>query len=696
LNAALDAVAGPIQATARCLGSVARGEIPGHLQEPWAGDLVPLRDGLNACIDAIHALIQDSDALVQHALAGKLTTRADAARHPGDFARIVDGMNRTLDAALAPVNATSRVLERLADRDLRARVMGRFLGEHARITDAANETSGALHDAISQVSRAVKQLSDAATQIASSSQSVASGAALQASSLDSISGSIQTVSSTTRQAAESARVASTLAQAARTAAGDGTAAVEQLQAAMAKIRQSAEGTGQIIRDVSDIAFQTNLLALNAAVEAARAGEAGRGFAVVAEEVRSLALRAKQAAAKTEDLIRQSVKQTGQGDDAARRVAETLLQIAQGVGSVTDSVTQIAGLAESQASGTAQVTRALSEMAKVTQQNAASAQESSSAAAELSAQAEELASMAASFRLQDRTFRIGFANVSVSNPWRVAMLDMMKAEAAKHAGVELHCTDANDDPAQQVRDVEELLARGIDLLLIAPATPDGVNGAIENAMARGTAVVPFDRSCTTDRFTARVVLDDVRNGELSAQSMVGALRRRFGAPRGKVVIIQALMGTGPQIDRQQGMMNVLSRYPEIEIIAQPPADYSRAKAQEVMQGLLRDHRRIDGVLVHEGSMAVGAYEAIERAGRGAELTMVAIDGYNGLLKLIKAGKVESTVLFPAGLGAEALLVGLRILGGESLPKLVKLPNIEVTRVNVDAYLDPARPDDAWTY
>ena len=96
------------------------------------------------------------------------------------------------------------------------------------------------------------------------------------------------------------------------------------------------------------------------------------------------------------------------------------------------------------------------------------------------------------------------------------------------------------------------------------------------------------------------------------------------------------------------------------------------------------------------MAVGAWEAIEHAGRAAEITMAAIDGYNGLLKLIKAGKVEYTVLFPAGLGVEALLVGLRILGDEKLPKQVRLPNVQVTSLNVDAYLDPERPDDAWTY
>ena len=190
-----------------------------------------------------------------------------------------------------------------------------------------------------------------------------------------------------------------LAEVARGAAGEGTAAVEQMQSAMSRIRASAEGTSQIIRDINDIAFQTNLLALNAAVEAARAGEAGRGFAVVAEEVRSLAMRAKEAAAKTEERIRQSVKEAGEGETSARRVVEELGRIAGGIGKVTDIVSEIAGSAREQAAAIDQVTRAVGEMDKVTQQNAASAEESSASAAELSGQAEELAAMVASFQLE---------------------------------------------------------------------------------------------------------------------------------------------------------------------------------------------------------------------------------------------------------------------------------------------------------
>jgi len=180
--------------------------------------------------------------------------------------------------------------------------------------------------------------------------------------------------------------------------------VEQLQGAMGKIKASAEGTSQIIRDINDIAFQTNLLALNAAIEAARAGEAGRGFAVVAEEVRSLALRAKEAAMKTEGLIRESVRQAGEGESTARQVAGKLGEIVTGIGKVSDLVSEIAAAAKEQSGGIDQVSRAVTEMDKVTQQNAASSEESSSAASELSAQAEELAAMVGAFQLARKAGR----------------------------------------------------------------------------------------------------------------------------------------------------------------------------------------------------------------------------------------------------------------------------------------------------
>jgi methyl-accepting chemotaxis protein len=171
-----------------------------------------------------------------------------------------------------------------------------------------------------------------------------------------------------------------------------------MSVAMAKIKSSAEGTSQIIKDINEIAFQTNLLALNAAVEAARAGEAGRGFAVVAEEVRSLALRSKEAAMKTEELIKESVRQAGEGETTSREMAGKLSEILDGIEKVSGIVNEISASAKEQSAGVDQINRAVADMNKVTQQNAANSEESSSAAAELSSQSEELAAMVSSFQL----------------------------------------------------------------------------------------------------------------------------------------------------------------------------------------------------------------------------------------------------------------------------------------------------------
>jgi methyl-accepting chemotaxis protein len=413
VNRTLDAVTAPLAATAGYLERIARGDVPEEIHEAFEGDFQAIRRSLEICVAAIHLLVTDASRLVEAAVVGRLDVRAEADRHQGDFQKIVVGVNETLDAMLAPVQEASQVLERLSRRDLRARMAGSYLGDHARMKESLNTMGEALHGVLSQVASSVEQVSSAATQIASSSQAVASGASQQASSLEETTHALESVLSMTRRASESAQQANQLAQAARGAATAGVAAVQQMHEAMGKIKASAESTSQIIRDINDIAFQTNLLALNAAVEAARAGEAGRGFAVVAEEVRSLALRAKEAASRTEGLIRQSVQQAGQGEATSRQVSARLGEIVEGVGRVSAIVSEIAAAAREQTSGIDQMSRAVGEMDKVTQQNAASAEESSSSASELSGQAEELAAMVATFQLADAApARRGTARVAL--------------------------------------------------------------------------------------------------------------------------------------------------------------------------------------------------------------------------------------------------------------------------------------------
>jgi methyl-accepting chemotaxis protein len=401
MNRILDAVVGPLRVTAGHVARIGRGDVPAPIDAPWAGELGALRDDVNRCSAAVSALLSDMQSLTGAALDGRVGERGDAARHQGDFGKVVQQVNSTLDALLAPVDEATAVLGRLAERDLCARMAGSYRGDHATMKQALNATAEALEGALAQVSAAAGEVTSAVGQIASASHLVAEGASQQSSALTETRTRLDEMRTSTARAATNAKRASELASVARSSAGDGQVAMDGMGVAMQAIRASAESTSQIIKEVNEIAFQTNLLALNAAVEAARAGDAGRGFAVVAEEVRSLALRSKEAAQRTEELIRGSVQKTSEGEAVSRAVASKLGEIVGAVTQVAEIVGEISESAAEQASGIERVGRAAADMQVVTQQNAAHSVQSSSAATELASQAQELSSLVGAFRVSER-------------------------------------------------------------------------------------------------------------------------------------------------------------------------------------------------------------------------------------------------------------------------------------------------------
>ncbi|HSM91769.1 MAG TPA: cache domain-containing protein [Anaeromyxobacteraceae bacterium] len=382
------------------LGAYAHGDFRPVLA-PLPGKQAVANERLDLLRGNLHALAADARALTQAAVDGRLGARADVGRYRGDWAKVIEGLNETLDAVVAPVEEATRVLEALARRDLSVRARTDWRGDHARLAEAINATAGSLQGALRQVAEAVEGVARAAEQIAAGAHSVADGASAQAHAVERTSAELEAIAAEAVQSAASAQEASARTKAADAAATGGASSIERMTGTMGRVRQAAEGTSLILKDMSEIAFQTNLLALNAAVEAARAGEAGRGFAVVAEEVRSLALRSKAAAARTEGLIRESVRQVAEGEETSRQVATTLAEIAATVAEATALVGRIDGAARAQAEAIGGVRRNVEAVDRVTQQNAASAEQSSSAAAELSAQAEDLAAMVGSFHVERR-------------------------------------------------------------------------------------------------------------------------------------------------------------------------------------------------------------------------------------------------------------------------------------------------------
>ncbi len=398
LNAVAEAYRGPLELSASGVRLLAEGRVPGPVTGEYQGAFDDLKRNWNTLIDTMTRRSADLRKLHGAAAEGRLEVRAEASAYSGYNQAMVEGFNGLLAEVARPLLEATEVLERLAERDLTVRMTGEHPGDFGRLREAINATAEALEQALAQVTASTGEVKTAAAQIAATSQSLAAGASQQAAALEETGGALQAMAGLARRGDDRAREAHALTGSAHAAAGEGAEAMRAMQASMEKIRASAEGTSQIIKDVTEIAFQTNLLALNAAVEAARAGEAGRGFAVVAEEVRSLALRSKEAAGKTEALIRTSVRHSGEGEAAAKVVAARLSDIAAAVSRVTAIVGELSEVAREQAGGAEEVTTAVGQMSAVTQHNAASSEESSAAAAELARQAEALAHVLASFQV----------------------------------------------------------------------------------------------------------------------------------------------------------------------------------------------------------------------------------------------------------------------------------------------------------
>jgi methyl-accepting chemotaxis protein len=346
----------------------------------------------------IKRMCDDAVYLSKQALDGNLKARADVSLHRGDYAKIIQGINDTLDAIVNPLSEAMNVMDRLSHKDLTARVNGSYNGDLNNLKNNINLAAKNLESSIVQVGIAVDQISSASNEISSGSQTLAEATSEQASSLEEIASSLEEISSLTGNNADNAKSGLKLADLAVQAVEEGNTAMTKMNAAMDAILKSSLETGKIIKTIDEIAFQTNLLALNAAVEAARAGDAGKGFAVVAEEVKNLAMRSAEAAKNTNVLIDESTNNSELGSGIVEQVTKSFLEMKEKFNKVKSIVNEISASSDEQAHGVSQISTGVGEMNRVTQQNAANAEESAAAAEELSGQAADLRGMVNQYTL----------------------------------------------------------------------------------------------------------------------------------------------------------------------------------------------------------------------------------------------------------------------------------------------------------
>jgi ribose transport system substrate-binding protein len=288
------------------------------------------------------------------------------------------------------------------------------------------------------------------------------------------------------------------------------------------------------------------------------------------------------------------------------------------------------------------------------------------------------------RQKSSKYLVGFSQCNLGEPYRVVMNAAAAAEAGNHSEMEVVYSDAQKDNSKQVADVEAFLRQRVDLLIISPNEAKPLTAVVRKAYEGGTPVLVLDRSVEGDAYTCFIGADNREIGRRAGEQVVKMLQEK-----GRIVEIKGMPGSPPAIERSEGFREVIRKYPGLEIIHDPVANWERDEGKTQMEIALKAHEKIDLVYAHNDPMAIGAWLATKASNRDSLIQFVGIDalpGPDGGIKAVLDGKLAATFVYP-NCGKEAIQIAARILNGEKVPKRMALETALITRENAAQFYKP---------
>jgi ribose transport system substrate-binding protein len=265
------------------------------------------------------------------------------------------------------------------------------------------------------------------------------------------------------------------------------------------------------------------------------------------------------------------------------------------------------------------------------------------------------------------FTIGVSNGFISSEWRTQMLQNMEEVAASYAdqgiNIELVVESANVDVQGQIQQIQNLVNRGVDAIIINPNDQAALNLALEDAVAQGIVVVAVDQE-----ISAQGVYNVAINQKEWAMESARWLAETLGG-EGKIILIEGFVGHPANEARMEGVEEVLAEYPNIEVVGRESGSWDQATAQQVTSDLFASIPEIDAVWTQDG-MAQGVWTAI-RTANPDPFPIGTGEGHAGFLKLWQEIKAEHpdfqsfAVCNPPGQGADGLRIAVELLQGKQV-------------------------------
>lgn len=274
--------------------------------------------------------------------------------------------------------------------------------------------------------------------------------------------------------------------------------------------------------------------------------------------------------------------------------------------------------------------------------------------------------------------LAFSQGDNGNSWRVTNTDDMQAQAEAR-GYEFIWADAGADPSKQLSDIQDLLSRKPDILVVAPVQTEALTPCVDMASQAGVPLITIDRAVGADigtgTYVAKIEQDFTEIGRQCGEYVAEFLTDKYGEPKGKVLEISGTVGASASIDQSNGIREVLKQYPDIEIVDSQSGDYSRATARSVMDDFLNKYPEgsVDFIISYNDEMSFGAMQAMEDAGRTDLLgAIVSKDGMRDALEAITEGRIYACVQCTPYFGETTMDLVEKVLKGESFESAISVP------------------------
>ena len=264
-------------------------------------------------------------------------------------------------------------------------------------------------------------------------------------------------------------------------------------------------------------------------------------------------------------------------------------------------------------------------------------------------------------------------------WREKGNDEMRLAQYQYKNVDLLFTTAENDGQRQARQIDSMIARKVDLIVVAPDNVNDVTPAIERAYRAHIPVILFDRKVKTTHYTASIGGDNVGAGREVARFLASKLDGK-----GTVVEITGLKDASPVIERHRGFHEVMKNYPGIKVVTLE-SNWKLERAQELMKQYLDKGGHADGVFGHSDLGAIGAVLEAERRGIEKQVVIVGIDGLPGEwegVDRVKRGQFAASYVYPTQ-GEKIMELAMNILQGKPYKKDNVMQSFLATPENCDA-------------